>query len=763
MSCYNWGMQPRGVEILMKNINERFLDNFPNPLFWQSYDAGWKLKPKFINNKTINESIVKDGYGTFFTVNTCEGTRTNNNVVALNALYGDFDMPKDRVYTKEEIQETMESTINNINAILEPTYILRTKNGIHVYWVLDEQLRKDEMSEEVWVRIAHKDKGQYITVLRRAGAVFGFDSGAHDLSRILRVPGYPHQKDINEPFVVEVVHENEAKRYSLDKLEEAFPSQQTIETVVPSSLTDEEVIAKLCKNKEHNALYNGDTSKYKGDESAADGALLCHLNFWTGRNKEQMERIWIESPLGNREKTLTRKDYRDRTITGAIEFCKYSDVYKKVDTFIPFLVVSKDTKNGRVETVIPCKENVLIALRHTESIVGKFRYNSWMSRTETILFSNEWRSVRDNDYLEVQSILSNTYKNILAIVVSPLANVVNAVNQYCEENSVDPVKDYIEGLVWDKVPRIDTWIKRTCNTSGNEEEYKIFGSQWLKALIKRIIEPGCKWDYVLVFEGVQGTRKSTAFNVLGMGYHVEIVETPNTKDFFLIMSGKSIIEFSEGETQERASMKLLKSVITNQVDVYRNPYERNSSDHPRRCVFAMTTNNQKYLKDETGNRRWLPVACRGNLDIQWLEENREQLFAEAYHKVITLKENIFEGLETDPIKEMQGDRRIERAEEDYIIEWYEKRSYLEKKEGVTLLDVFEGSLKQTDTSKMNQLQKQVMEGILENVLFLKERRVESNSLGKRKRAYYPTVKTWKVVGKGEDDLFDLLNNIQVEI
>jgi len=421
---------------------------------------------------------------------------------------------------------------------------------------------------------------------------------------------------------------------------------------------------------------------------------------------------------------------------------------------IGFLTTQKEVKdkNGYkkiVDIVIPCQENVLVALRITNGIKDKFRYNIWLERRETLLDSTEWRAVRDNDYNLVKSILATTYQHLALITASPTF-VINAIAQYCEENSVDPAREYFESLKWDNVPRLNTWLQTVYHTKGNEEEYAIFGTQWLKGLVKRVIYAGCKFDNVLVLEGDQGIKKSTSLAILGGDWHVELTTSPNDKDFFMLMKGHMIVEFSEGEIQERSSMRLLKSVITTQVDTYRAPYGREIEAHPRRCVFAMTTNDSKYLKDETGNRRWLPVACNGEADIEWLKENRDQLFAEAYHRVVVLKESVYEGLSSESIREMQDARRIERAEEQDIVDWYNDLSYHEKMEGVTVQRVFEGAIKK-DGVVFNQLHNTIIPPILKNVLKLQYVRKMVDY--KRKYLFIPTEKTFTIVQEGDKTLF----------
>lgn len=516
------------------------------------------------------------------------------------------------------------------------------------------------------------------------------------------------------------------------------------------TMTDDEVLEKMFNSKkglEAKELYNGDSKLYENDESREDYALCSMLAFWTGKNAEQVERIWFNSPLGSRKKTQSRKDYRQETVNKAIINCK--NVYTPRVVQEEFLT-QFSKQHG--EIIIPCKENVLIALRITDGLSGKLRYNEWTGRKEIFDIDGKWRPFEDNDINIIQSVLANNYKD-LALRTASDSFVNKAVLQYAKENSVDPAKEYFQSLVWDGVPRLDTWIKNTYNTVGYEKEYATFGTQWLKGLVKRVVDAGCKFDHVLVIEGEQGLKKSTAFKTLGKDWYVEVTISPNNKDFFMVMNGKMIVEFSEGEIQDRASHKLLKSVITTQIDTYRNPYEREVQDRPRRCVFAMTVNDSKYLKDDTGNRRWLPVACGSWINVDWLEENRDQLFAEAYHKAVTLNENLYDGLSTQTIKDMQDARREERFEEIKIVDWYQYRSKEEREEGYSLEEIYDSAIGKGE-DRINQLAYKVTGSVVKNVLKLKEvRRVKD---GKRKTLYIPTEETYKKfpVDK-EEDLFTL--------
>ena len=275
-----------------------------------------------------------------------------------------------------------------------------------------------------------------------------------------------------------------------------------------------------------------------------------------------------------------------------------------------------------------------------------------------------YRDLHDSDEITLTREISVKYKNFAMINPTVVRMVLMEVARL---HSIDSAKDWIQGIEWDRVSRLDSWLSSVYNVTDNEYHKRV-GSNWLKGLARRIVEPGCKFDYVLVLEGPQGTKKSSSLGILGGKWHVETTATPDNKDFLTLMQGNLIIEFSEGETLSRGEIKQLKALITTQYDKYRAPYERYIQTHPRRCVFAMTTNQTEYLKDETGNRRWLPVATVGEANVEWLRTNRDQLMAEALYRVAVLKETTYEF--SAEMLEEQALRQVGDPNEDRIVEWY---------------------------------------------------------------------------------------------
>ena len=149
-------------------------------------------------------------------------------------------------------------------------------------------------------------------------------------------------------------------------------------------------------------------------------------------------------------------------------------------------------------------------------------------------------------------------------------------------------------------------------------------------MVARILEPGCKVDNMIVLEGGQGKYKSTTLELIAGGWYTEAREQVTSKDFYLQMHGKLIIEIAELDAFSKAEVNTIKKVITCRVDRYRPPYGRSSQDFPRQCVFVGTTNEENYLRDHTGGRRFWPIKI-GTIDLERIKADRDQLYAEAVH------------------------------------------------------------------------------------------------------------------------------------
>lgn len=514
---------------------------------------------------------------------------------------------------------------------------------------------------------------------------------------------------------------------------ETFPTDDFLPPTTPATvvtLSDADVLAKMFESKNGErieSLYNGNLSGHKNDSSSGDSALCNHLAFWSGKDAGQIERLWMASPLGKREKTQTRKDYRDRTIKDAIKKCK--EVYTPPQAEqLDLLFTMKEDKKIYVNNT----ENICRILRGHSEFAGRLRYDLFQNTLE-IKDKGVWRGQEDHDAIDIQTRISVLFPSFMRISKSI---VWDAMIKVTKENTVDTAMDYMRALTWDKEARVDQWLMKTYGVEDNEY-HRTVGSNWLKALAKRIMVPGCKFDHVLVLEGPQGAKKSTSLGILGGPWHVETSAGTDNKDFFMLFAGKVIIEFSEGETLTRTDHTRMKAIITTVVDRYRMPYERSTKDFPRRSVFAMTTNKEEYLKDDTGNRRWLPVKLVfEKADIEWLANNREQLLAEAYHRVMVGKETLHEFPE-DEMTKAQQERMVHDPNEDVVAEWYHNElKILERESGITINQVYVQCLNKGFTPKpMDRGTETQIGNMLTHVFGMQKRKVSVG--GARISKYFP--------------------------
>lgn len=211
--------------------------------------------------------------------------------------------------------------------------------------------------------------------------------------------------------------------------------------------------------------------------------------------------------------------------------------------------------------------------------------------------------------------------------------VASAVHSVAMENQIHVVRDYLNSLQWDGVPIIDRWLSAYMGAEDSPLS-RMVGSRWLISAIARVMQPGCQCDYMMVLEGLQGTKKSTALKALAsQEWFCDHTPDLHDKDSQMQLSGSWIVEWGELDAIRKSEVTSVKNFLSRKVEKFRPPYGRYVVEIPRQCVFAGTTNEVAWLKDDTGNRRFWPIPC-GAIQLEALERHRDQLWAEALVRYI---------------------------------------------------------------------------------------------------------------------------------
>ena len=279
--------------------------------------------------------------------------------------------------------------------------------------------------------------------------------------------------------------------------------------------------------------------------------------------------------------------------------------------------------------------NLLNFLRTKDS--GLFRifgYNELASRAEFVSPAPwhkgkmpRWTTVTGTDIKMMKGYLSTRFKFEASVQA-----IEEAVTYVAYNAKFHPVKEYLNRLVWDKERRLDSWLTDFLGVEDSEYSRAV-GRKIICAAVMRAFHPGIKFDHVLVLEGRQDLGKSTVVEILGGAWASDAPVDPHSRDTVDAMQGRWIIEIAEMEVVRKTDEDALKAFITRRTDRCRLAYGLTTVDFPRQSIFIATKNPRAdgtYLKDDTGNRRWWPVACgEKQFDFKGLTRARDQIFAEA--------------------------------------------------------------------------------------------------------------------------------------
>lgn len=330
-----------------------------------------------------------------------------------------------------------------------------------------------------------------------------------------------------------------------------------------------------------------------------------------------------------------------------------------------------NTQTGSIKATI---DNIWLILENDPNLRGKFALNEFAGRGE-ILGELPWspfngrRAWSDNDNQGLYWYFEKVYK------ITGNGKIDGALSLHSEKHKFNDVKNYLQGLQWDGVPRLDTLLIDYLGAADNRYVRAVTRKAFTAA-VARAMNPGCKYDTMLILAGPQGLGKSTLLDRMSKGWFNDGIRTFEGKEASELLQGVWLIEIQELDAFKKSDVSRIKQFLSLRYDRFRAAYGRHVKDIPRCCVFFGTTNTTEFLRDRTGNRRFWPVDVglfqrRKNV-WTWLNQEVDQIWAEA-----AMRWRFGEGLYLvgeleDAARDVQEEHREVGNLEGLIVQFLEK-------------------------------------------------------------------------------------------
>nr|DAH11619.1 MAG TPA: virulence associated protein E [Caudoviricetes sp.] len=336
------------------------------------------------------------------------------------------------------------------------------------------------------------------------------------------------------------------------------------------------------------------------------------------------------------------------------------------------MLLEKNVQTGAVKSTI---DNVRIILEHDPLLKGKFALNEFAGRGE-VLGALPWdnrdkrRLWDDNDNQGLYWYLERVYK------ISGNGKVDGALSLHSNAHAFNDVKNYLLGQSskWDGVPRLDTLFVDYLGAKDTAYNRAVTRKAFVAA-VARAMNPGCKYDNMVILSGPQGIGKSTLLDKMSRGWFNDSIRTFEGKEASELLQGVWIVEVSELDAFRRTDVSRIKQFLSLRADRFRAAYGRNVKELPRTCIFFGTTNTSEFLQDTTGNRRFWPIDTgeQENTKNVWqdLENEVDQLWAEAFTRWQAGESLYLTGEIAEAAKEKQEEHREASSREGIVREFME--------------------------------------------------------------------------------------------
>lgn len=320
---------------------------------------------------------------------------------------------------------------------------------------------------------------------------------------------------------------------------------------------------------------------------------------------------------------------RERAQAAADDFDGLDDAELPEDYNDEWKAELEYTKSGKLLCNIA---NIILILENDPALAGHIVHDLFTgmdSAKDGLPWNKNANQWTDTDDANLRVWLEKHYD------ITGKEKIADALTAVLTRHSYHPIRDYLNGLTWDGVPRLDRIIIDYMGAEDSELN-RAMSRKHFVAAVARVFNPGCKYDYCLIMSGAEGIGKSTLLRVMGGKWFNDSITTLEGKEGMEQLRRAWVVELGELSSIKRSDVEQVKAHLSKQVDIYRAAYARRVLEHPRQCVFCGTTNEALFLKGDTGNRRFwvIPVVaelCKYRDRSEAIRRDRDQLWAEAVH------------------------------------------------------------------------------------------------------------------------------------
>lgn len=330
--------------------------------------------------------------------------------------------------------------------------------------------------------------------------------------------------------------------------------------------------------------------------------------------------------------------------------------------------------NNQTGTIKATIDNIWLILENDPNLRGKFALNEFAGRGE-VLGDLPWsvfekrRAWNDNDNQGLYWYFEKVYK------LTGNGKIDGALSLHSEKHKFNDVRNYLTELTWDGYPRLDTLFIEYLGAADNPYVRAVTRKAFTAA-VARAMEPGCKYDTMLILSGPQGVGKSTLLDKMSKGWFNDGIRTFEGKEASELIQGVWLVEIGELDAFRQTDVSRIKQFLSLRADRFRAAYGRHVKDIPRCCVFFGTTNTSAFLRDRTGNRRFWPVDVgvgpRQKLVWDALDSEIDQIWAEAVMRWRMGESLFLTGELEEAAKAEQESHREVSSKEGIILDFVEK-------------------------------------------------------------------------------------------